>query len=253
MRSTLRTSFVAACLLVCASAAQAQTVDEIIEKSLAASGGREALARLTSRTTTGTMTVSTPGGEFNGTIEVTTQAPNKLRTLVKIDLSAVGMGTAVVDQRSDGTSAYALDSMLGDHPITGNQLDNMRNAIFPSPFLDYQKRGTKILLGGKEKVGDRDAYALSITPAAGSVTRVFIDAETYLPLRTITNVEVPQVGMVEQTTDFSDLRDVDGVKVPFRLTNTSSVQNFTMIVTKVEHNLKIDPALFVKPADKQRP
>ena len=169
---------------------------------------------------------------------------------MKIDLSAVGMGTAVVDQRSDGTSGYALDSMLGDHPITGNQLDNMRNSVFPSPFLDYKTRGTKILLGGKEKVGDRDAYALSITPAAGSVTRVFIDAETYLPLRTITNVEIPQVGMVEQTTDFSDLREVDGVKVPFRLTNTSSVQSFTVIVTKVEHNAKIDPALFSKPVDK---
>jgi hypothetical protein len=69
MRLTLRTSFLAACLLVCAASAQAQTVDEIIEKSLAASGGREALGKLTSRTITGTMTVSSPGGEFSGTIE----------------------------------------------------------------------------------------------------------------------------------------------------------------------------------------
>jgi len=250
MSDRLRTLSLAALVLLCAGAARAQTADDIIDKTLAALGGREAIGKLTSRVTAGTMVISSPGGEFNGTIEVTNQSPNKLRTLVKIDLSAVGMGTAVVDQRFDGTSGYAMDTMLGDHPVTGNQLDNMYNQVFPSPLLDYAKRGTKIVLGGKEKVGDRDAYALSITPARGSVTRVFVDAETYLPLRTIVNVEIPQAGMVEQTTDVSDYRVVDGVKLPFRLVNTSSVQSFTVTVTKIEHNVKIDPALFVKPSDK---
>ena len=43
---------------------------------------------------------------------------------------------------------------------------------------------------------------------------------------------------------------VDGVKLPFRLQTTSSVQNFTITFTSVEHNVPIDPTLFVKPPAK---
>ena len=252
MRKT-RTWLMAGLLIGSAAAARAQTptVDDIVEKSLKAGGGRAALAKIESRLTTGTLTISTQGGEFPGTLEVLNQAPNRVRTLVKIDLSQVGMGQVVMDQRFDGKEGYALDSLNGDHAITGNQLEAMRfGAIFPSAFLDYKAHGTKILLGGKEKVGDRDAYALSITLDGGSVVRLFLDAESYGPIKLIANVEIPQIGTVEQTTEFFDIRDVDGVKVPFRLVNTSSVQTITINVTKVEHNVKVDPSLFVKPAAK---
>jgi outer membrane lipoprotein-sorting protein len=240
----------AAALLVQAAAASAQTADEIVDKTIAALGGRAALAKLTSRATTGTIVVTTPGGDISGTIEVMNQAPNKVRTLINLDLSALGAGAVTVDQRFDGTSGYSLDSMRGNSAITGGQLDNMRNAIFPSPLLDYKDRGTKVTLVGKDKVGDRDAFALSITPASGSVVRLFVDAQTYLPAKTIINTDVPEVGPVEQSTEFSDFREVDGVQVPFKLRSSSAVQSFTVTVTKVEHNVKIDPALFVKPADK---
>jgi len=230
--------------------AAAPTADEIVDKAVAALGGREALGKLTSRSTAGAISVSTPGGDFSGTIEVLNQAPNKVRTLINLDLSAVGAGALTVDQRFDGTTGYVIDTMRGNSNVTGAQLENMRNSIFPTPLLNYKERGTKIVVGGKEKVGDRDAYALSITPASGSALRLFLDAETYLPLRSIINTDIPEVGPVEQTVDFSDYREVDGVKVPFRLKATSAVQNFVVAVTKVEHNVKIDPALFAKPAEK---
>jgi hypothetical protein len=62
-------------------------------------------------------------------------------------------------------------------------------------------------------------------------------------------IDVPQLGReVEQTTEFFDYREVDGVKLPFRLKATSSVQNYTITITKVEHNVRVDEALFSKPA-----
>jgi hypothetical protein len=240
----------AALVLGSAGAARAQSVDDIIDKTLVAFGGRAALGKLTSRQTTGTMTVSTPGGDISGTIETLNQSPNKVRTLINLDLSAMGAGTVTIDQRFDGTTGFSLDSMRGNGPMPAAQADNLSNSVFPNPLMNYKDRGTKIVLGGKEKVGDRDAFALSITPTRGSVTRLFIDAETYLPLKSIINTEFPEVGPVEQTTEFSDYREVDGVKVPFRIKGSSAVQTFTVTVTKIEHNVKIDPALFTKPADK---
>jgi len=55
----------------------AQTADEIIEKHLAAAGGRAVLSKLTSRIATGTISITTPVGELKGTIEVYNKKPNK--------------------------------------------------------------------------------------------------------------------------------------------------------------------------------
>ncbi len=176
------------------------------------------------------------------------QRPNKSRTLIKLDLTALGAGPMTVDQRFDGTSGYVIDTLQGNRDITGNQLDNMKNGMFPNPLLNYKENGATVELGGKEKVGDRETYVLIMKPKSGSVAKQFIDTESYLPIKLVVKVDVPQVGELEQMTELSDYREVDGVKIPFKVKVSSAVQNFTLTVTKVEHNTKIDEALFSKPA-----
>jgi len=243
----INTGILLTALVLAGGAASAQTADEIVEKSLAAIGGRAALTKVKTQSLTGTMTVSTPGGDLPGTIESVQQAPNKMRRLITLDLSAFGAGTATIDTRFDGTTGYTLDSMRGDMPMSESQSELQRNATFPSPFLDYKERGTKITLAGKEKVGEHDGFALVVTPVKGPVSRVVVDGESYLPVRATITVDIPDLGPVEQTTEFSDFRDVNGVKVPFKIKGTSSVQTFLITVSKIEHNVEVDQALFSKP------
>ena len=247
MRTLSRRLVLAVLVLGWAQNAVAQTADEVIEKYLTAIGGREALAKLTSRTTTGTITLSTPGGDVSGPVEIYNQAPNKSRTLIRLDLSSFGAGQMTFDQRFNGTSGYVIDTLQGNRDIAGNQLENMKNTSFPTPFLNYKELGATAELGGKEKVGERDAYVLIFTPRSGSVARQFIDTESYLPIKTVIKIELPQVGEVEQTTEFSDYRPVDGIKVSFSVRATSAVQTSTVAITKVEHNTKIDDTLCSKP------
>jgi len=231
-----------------AQAVSAQTADDIIEKSLAAMGGRAALEKITSRTMAGTVTVSTPAGDISGPIEVIAQAPNKSRTLITLDLSSFGAGRMVVDQRFNGTSGYVLDTLQGNRDISGGQLEAMRNNSFPSPYLNYKETGTTVELSGKEKLGDREAFLLVMKPKSGPVARQYIDAESYLLVRFVIKVDVPQVGgELEQTTELLDYRDVDGVKVPFHIKNSSAVQTTDLVITKVEHNTTLDQAQFSKP------
>ena len=249
MRAISARLTVAFLLLAWTQVTWAQTADEVIEKSVTATGGRAALGKLKSRSATGTITLSTPGGEIEGSIELLNAAPNKSRTLIKADLTALGAGQLVVDQRFNGTSGYVLDSLQGNREMAGSQLETLRNGSFPHPFLNYKDMGTAAKLIGKEKVGERKAYVLIFEPASGPATRQYIDAETYLPIRAVLKFDVPQLGReVEQTMDFVDYREVDGVKLPFRLKATSAVQNFTIALTKVEHNVPIDETLFSKPA-----
>jgi zinc protease len=237
-------------LMIWAKTASAQTADDIIQKHLAASGGRAAFAKLKSRSSVGTLTLATPAGNITGSIETWNQAPHKARTLTKLDLTVLGLGQAVVDQRFDGESGYVLDSIQGNHDITGTQLDSMKNGSFPSPFLNYKEMGASIELSGKEKVGERDAYLLISKPKAGTAVRAYIDAESYLPIRTIVKVPVPQLGTdLDQVIEFSDFRDVDGIKIPFQIKQSSPLQTINISLTKVEHNKEIDPAMFSKPKD----
>ena len=92
MKKHLLLSALASVLVFVPGLVRAQTADEVVEKALTAMGGRAALAKLTSRTATGTISVSTPGGDVMGTIELYNKAPNKSRSVVKIDLSNFGVG-----------------------------------------------------------------------------------------------------------------------------------------------------------------
>jgi hypothetical protein len=231
------------------SASAQQTANDVVEKSIAALGGRAAHAKLQSRSAKGTISLSTPAGEIAGTIEVLNAAPNRARALIKADLSALGAGELVVDQRFNGSAGYVLDSLQGNREISGNQLDNMKNSSFPHPFLNYKDLGTSAQLAGKETVGGREAYVVVFDPTSGSEVRNYIDAQTFLPIKSVMKTEIPQLGQeVEQTTEFFDYKDVDGVKVPFRFTTSSSIQSLTITFTSVEHNVKVDESLFVKPA-----
>jgi len=78
--------------------------------------------------------------------------------------------------------------------------------------------------------------------------RWYLDAESYLPIKSVVKINVPQLGQEsEQITELSDFRAVDGVKIAFRSKVITSLQTITINVTKVEQNTNIDPAMFSKP------
>ena len=247
MRTVTKVLVMAVMIACFAQTTFAQNPDEIVEKYLSAIGGRAALAKIKSRHATGTASFSSPAGDLPGVIEVFSVAPNKSRTLLKLDLSVAGMGNATVDQRFDGETGYAIDSLQGNRDISGNQLENLKNAVFPSPFLNYKERGATVEFVRKEPVGGRDTFVMLLKPKAGSTLQCFIDAESGLIVKTIIVVNLPQLGDVQQTTEFLDYRDQDGIKIPFELRNSSAVQSYTIKLTKVEQNVELDPTMFSKP------
>src|SRR6185312_9446064 len=83
---------------------------------------------------------------------------------------------------------------------------------------------------GKEKVNNRDAFIVS--SASGSDEKWYFDAETRLMLR-------------KGNTYYEDFREVDGVKLPFKVTdNTSYGFGVVVRLTEIKHNVPIDPSKF---------
>ena len=113
-----------------ATAVFAQTADAVVDKHLAAIGGRDALAKLTSRKSTGTVTLSTPQGDVSGPVELLIKAPNKSRVLMTIDLTRLGAASARIEQRFDGTAGYSSNSMQGEMPISAKQIERMLGVTY---------------------------------------------------------------------------------------------------------------------------
>ncbi len=233
--------------LTSAAFAQTLTADQIVEKHLTALGGREALSKLTSRKATGTISISTPMGELSGPLELMAKAPNKVRADMRIDLTAVGgPGEMVMSQIFDGTNGWTLNSMQGDSPMEGDQLEGARNNFFPSPLLKYKEMGMTLAVQPGEQVNGRDAHVLLVTPKTGPVEKMFFDTESFLLVRSSSTMTSPELGATEQVSDSSDYRTVDGVKVAFLLLQSAAGQNITLKFATMEHNVELDDASFVK-------
>ena len=247
MRKTWLPLLLSILLVPCvAGTASAQTADEIAEKVLAALGGKEALSKLTSRRSTGTITLATPQGELTGTLEISSKAPNMSRTLIELDLSAMGQPEKMrIEQKFDGVNASYVTSQ-GEVQPTDNQIQNAKNALFPTPLLSYKANGITLEALPRETVSGKSYIVLKATPKAGSSSKIFIDPDTFLPARTVSTVNMAQTGEIEQTIELFDYRVVDGVKVPFRTVNSNAQQAAEFKFTKVEHNVALPDALFRK-------
>jgi outer membrane lipoprotein-sorting protein len=233
---------------VAARPAQAQTADDVIQKHIAAIGGRDALSKITSRRSTGTITIATAQGNISGDVEFDGKAPNKSRVAMALDLSAMGVADKMmVDTKFNGTTGVSLNSLQGDSELSGNQLDNMRNNVFPTSLLTYKELGFTMELLPKEKVNGKDAFVIRATPKAGSTTKLYFDAVSYMLVKTVATVNVPMAGGdIEQTSEQSDFRKVDGITLPFMIVRSDPAQTATIKLTKVEHNVALDDRIFSK-------
>ena len=63
----------------------------------------------------------------------------------------------------------------------------------------------------------------------------------------------PPVGFVPTQIDYSDFRDVAGVKVPFKRVVSQTFMQMTVELTDVQPNVAIDAARFARPAPAPRP
>jgi hypothetical protein len=58
----------------------------------------------------------------------------------------------------------------------------------------------------------------------------------------------PNRGTVFVKVSLDDYREVDGVKVPFRVRFAFESFDFTIKINELQHNVSIDDAIFKKPA-----
>lgn len=226
---------------VLAAPAAAQTVDEVIAKSLEARGGLDKLKAIQSIRMVATISM----GPMELPMVIEKKRPGSFRA------DATVQGTVVV-QAYDGATAWGISPMGRGQPepMPAEAAKEMvEQADMDGPLVDYKAKGHMVELVGKEKVEGRDAYKLKITRKGGDVEYHFLDAGSYLPVRvearrTIRGTEI------EGESALGDYKDAGGFLWPYSIQNGAKgrPEKQRLVVEKIEINPVIDDARFKMPS-----
>jgi hypothetical protein len=220
------------------ASAPTPSADELIAKYVQANGGKDAIQKVTSRQSVGT--ISIPAMNMSGTIELHEKAPNKM-------LAVVVLAGAAFRQGFDGEKGWADDPQNGLRELAGSELDETRRQADFYHALDLHKLYSKLEVTGAEKVGDHNTYVVSASNGDGEPDKMYFDAQSGLPVRIVSQRHTPEGAMTVQE-DLSDYREVDGVKIPFTVDQSTPQGAFTIKLTEVHDNVTFDDSQFAKPA-----
>jgi len=214
------------------------TADQILARYVEAIGGRAAWQKLNSRVSTGTIEV--PAMNLSGSVEMHEKAPNSMLAVLVINGAAYRQGF-------NGTAGWADDPQNGLREMAGAELEETRrDSDFYHP-LDLKKIYTKFNVTGLEKVRERDAHVVEASLAEGGVDKLYFDVPSGLVLRIVSQHHTPD-GVITFSEDLSDYRDVDGVKLPFTVHQSSAESDFTIRFSEIHHNVTQEDGQFSKPA-----
>jgi photosynthetic reaction center cytochrome c subunit len=227
-------------------------VDQLLAKYVAALGGEQALRKVTTRVITATQDLPTgPGGSIlaPATLERSMKMPNLIVDVYASDKFSISNGF-------DGNVSWARgpNGNVNSPAPDGVDAERARRAAAFYEPLTLKQQYPLMTVDGIERVNGREAYVVIGTPAGNTPERLYFDTETGLLLRKWSYVEAVS-GRSPYQLDFEDYRDTgSGVKIPFVVhmspagPRTVLQTTSTLRITKVQDNVPIDNAKFVKPA-----
>jgi outer membrane lipoprotein-sorting protein len=228
--------------------ASAQTVDELVQKHIDARGGMAQLKSIQTMRITGKMTMG-PGIEIPAVLEF--KRPNRFR----MEITVQGM-TGI--QAYDGKAGWSLMPFGGrkdPQPMSPDELkDAEEQADMDGSLVDYQAKGHKVELVGKEKADGADAYKLKVTLKNGDVRYVFLDAEYHLEIRG-EGKRMIRGSEVETESTYGDFKEVGGVVFPHAIEGgpKGAPQRQRIVAEKIELNVPVDDSRFPMPAPAASP
>ena len=233
---------------VIAQAPNTPTAESILDKYIQALGGAQRLAALTSWIATGKAVGYGPESAEDRPSEIYAKAPNQLTMIIH---TANGDITKTLDGRSAWLAAPLRQPVpvmaLGGKELDATRLDGVM--AFPGQI---KQALTKWRSGFPAFVNEKDVNVVQGNTADGAVVTLYFDIQSGLLERKIHFTDSP-VGPLVVQVDYSDYRDVAGVKLPYKFTLTWLDGREQFELTEIRPNVAIDAARFARPTPPTAP
>ena len=210
--------------------------EELLDQYLAAVGGAAAVEKITTRVQKGKLTAF--GGQ-SFPAEVYSKAPDKRVSVMHLQ---------------GGDSVTAFDGQRGWLSVPGRPAHMMSASENESARLDadlhfpvhVKTLYPKFAVEKGEKIDGHDTYLVEGREEGRPPLRLYFDTQTGLLLRLVRYAQSP-LGLNPTQIDYTDYREADGVKVPFRWTVARPGNRFTIQVEEMKQNVPVDDAKFTAP------
>jgi len=240
------------------------SADQILDKYIQAIGGAQKLAGLKSYVATGT-SVGFGGFGGGGQVHIYAKFPDQRTTLIEFK-DAPGRGNEV--RAYNGKEGWIKTplAVLTDYELTGGELDGERldaqlgfpgqikqvltNLRVSLPITISDLPGPSSQTSKESKAGvvqDRLVNVVQGTGPRNILATLYFDQESGLLLRVVRYARTP-IGRVPTQVDYSDYRDVGGIKIPYHMTFAWLDGRDAIQLTDVQTNVSIDAAKFGRPA-----
>jgi Photosynthetic reaction centre cytochrome C subunit len=209
---------------------------QIIEKYVAAIGGTAAISNLTSLSEHGDMSV----GARQFQMDVLIKSPNRIATITHFPGAN---GTTALE----GTAGWVSFPGNPVHPMSAAEVDAGRidaDLHFP---LDLKTFFTELEVKKKVTIGEKETILLVGKRSGLPPVEMYFDSQTGFLARVV-HYEASALGLNPTQIDYSDYREVSGVKLPFHLVSANPAGRFTVQIASAEVNVPIRDDVFVKPA-----
>jgi hypothetical protein len=238
--------------------------DEIINKYIQALGGAQKLAGLKSYVAKGT-SVGFGGFGGGGHVQIFAKYPNQRTTLIQFD-AATGRGDEV--RAYNGQVGWMMTplAVLTDYQLSGVELDGAQldaqlgfpgqikqvltklRVSLPATISDLTGPSSQTATETGKGLGqDLLVYVVQGTGPRGMLATLYFDQKTGLLARMVRYGQT-QIGKVPTQIDYSDYRDVDGIKMPFHMTFAWLDGRDTIQLSEIQTNVPIEDSKFGRPA-----
>jgi hypothetical protein len=213
--------------------AQGLTVDDIIDKYVAALGGKETLVSLGSVKMDGKLKVQ----EFEFGIVKTISHMVGLR----LDINVNGLINYQVANTTKGSVFWPSRGMVEPEDMLPEEFNAAMSQLdLQGALCNYKEKGTVVELKGKEMIDGKEVYHLNLRFKNAVISNYYIDTKTKRLLKTSENQIINgQVTAVD--TVYSDYRqNEEGYWFPYIVTTSKGTASYDTIST----NLRVDESLF---------
>jgi hypothetical protein len=223
-------------------APKGQTADQVLDKYIQALGGAGQLAKFTSFTAQGTHQAFAEPDK--SPVEVLAKAPAQRAVTIH---SPAGDSSTIYDGHTGWIAAPATERPVQVFELTNGDLDGARLDAALSFPAHIKEALNQWRVGPKTTIDDHEVQVVQGTSNGRYPVNLYFDSKSGLLVRVVRYAESP-LGLNPTQIDYADYRDVAGVKMPFRWTETWLDGKSVFELSEAKANVAIDAAKFAKPS-----